>query len=72
MEKKTQFSWTIQPIRGGGMADLTSEANVPLLPLNSTPQYMLLRYIPTCMLHVCIAIERISCFLDSMAEIMAE
>ena len=29
------------------MADLTSEAKVPLLPLNSTPQYMLLRHMPT-------------------------
>ena len=34
------------------MADLTSEAKVPLLPLHSTPQYMLLRHMPTCMLHV--------------------
>ena len=34
------------------MADLTSEAKVRLLPLNATPQYMLLRHIiPTCMLH---------------------
>ena len=34
------------------MTDLTSEAKVPLLPLNSTPQYMLLRHTPTCMLHI--------------------
>ena len=33
------------------MADLTSEAKVPFLPLNATPQYMLLRHMPTCMLH---------------------
>ena len=44
------------------MADLTSEAKVPLLPLHSIPRYMLLRHIPTCMLHVCNAIDRISCF----------
>ena len=44
------------------MADLTSEAKVPLLALNSTPQYMLLRHMPTCMLHLCNAIDRISCF----------
>ena len=53
------------------MADLTSEAKVPLLPLNSTPQYMLLRHMPTCMLHVCNAIDRISCFFYSVSEIMA-
>ena len=39
------------------MADLTSEAKVPLLPLNSTPQYTLLRHTPTCMVHVCNAID---------------
>ena len=54
------------------MADLTSEAKVPLLPLHSTPQYMLLlRHTPTCMLHVCNAIDRISGFFYSKAEIMA-
>ena len=53
------------------MADLTFEAKVPLIPLNSTPQYKLLRHIQTCMLHVCNAIDRISCFFYSMAEIMA-
>ena len=53
------------------MADLTSEAKVPLLPLNSTPKHMLLRHMPTRMLHVCNAIDRISCFFYSMAEIMA-
>ena len=53
------------------MADLTSEAKVRLLPLHSTPKYMLLRHIPTCMLHVCNAIDRISLFFYSMAEIMA-
>ena len=36
------------------------------------PQYMLLRYTPTCMLQVCNAIGRISCNFYSMAEIMAE
>ena len=54
------------------MADLISEAKVPLLPLHSRPQYMLLRYTPTCMLHVCSASDRISCNFDSMTEIMAE
>ena len=54
------------------MADLISQAKVPLLPLNSRPQYMLLRYTPTCMLHVCSASDRISCNFDSMTEIMAE
>ena len=55
------------------MADLTSEAKVglPLLPLDATPRCMLLRYIPTFMLHVCNAIDRISCFFYSMAEIKA-
>ena len=54
------------------MADLTSEAKVRFLPLNSTPQYMLLRHIQTCMLQVCNAIDRIAFFyFYSMAEIMA-
>ena len=51
---------------------LTSEAKALPLTLNPTPQSMLLRYIITCMLHVCNAIDRISCYFDSMVEIMAE
>ena len=51
---------------------LTSEAKALPLTLNPTPQSMLLRYIITCMLHVCYAIDRISCYFDSMVEIMAE
>ena len=50
------------------MADMTSETKVPLLPLYYTPQYMLLRHIPTCMLHVCNAIDRISCFFYFFVE----
>ena len=41
----------LDDLTDGGMANLTSEAKLPLLPLNSTPRYMLLRYIPICMLH---------------------
>ena len=50
----------------------TSEAKVLPLPLNPTPQSMLLRYIITCMSHVCNDIDRISCYVDSMVDIMAE
>ena len=51
---------------------LTSEAKVLPLPLNPTPQSMLLRYMLTCMLHVCNSIGQISCYFDSMVDIMAE
>ena len=46
------------------MADLTSEAKVPLLPLNATPQYMLQRHNYTNMHGTCVcnAIDRISYF----------
>ena len=53
------------------MADLTSEAKVPLLPLHSTPQYMLLRHMPTCILHVYNAILIGYHAFFSMAAIMA-
>ena len=51
---------------------LTSEAKVLLLPLIPTAQSMLLRYIITCMLYVCNAVDRISWYFDSMVKIMAE
>ena len=53
---------------------LTPEAKVLPLPLNATPQSLLLLYtcIITCMLHVCNGIDRILCYFDFMVEIMAE
>ena len=45
----------------GSMADFTSQAKVLFLPLNYTPQYMLLRYIPTYVLHVCNAPNACCC-----------
>ena len=61
-----------QVVRTSARVWLTSEANVLPLPLNPTPQYMLLRYIITCMLHLCNAFDRISRYFDSMVEIMTE
>ena len=53
------------------MADLTSEAKVPRLPLNSTPQCMLLRHMPTCMLQMCVTLLIGYHAFYSMADIMA-